>query len=155
MCIRDRHRGGLGGLYEIEVMCDARGFLFGERGKYAPKGVVDGKAGALNKFTFDGTKDDGTIETGDFSQTPDMVSKITGIELQQGQRVRLQTPGGGGYGRALERSVEDVMTDVKNEFVSVTAARDAYGVVIEGDGKINHRATEELRATRMRDENRP
>ena len=150
-----RHRGGLGGLYEIEVMCDARGFLFGERGKYAPPGVVDGDAGALNKFTFDGTKDDGTIEIGDFSQTPEMVSKITGIELQQGQRVRLQTPGGGGYGRALERSVEEVMTDVKNEFVSVTAARDAYGVVIESDGKINHRATEELRATRVRDENRP
>ena len=84
-----------------------------------------------------------------------MVSKITGIELQQGQRVRLQTPGGGGYGRALERSVEEVITDVKNEFVSVTAARDAYGVVIESDGKINHRATEELRATRVRDENRP
>ena len=150
-----RHRGGLGGLYEIEVMCDARGFLFGERGKYAPPGVVDGDAGALNKFTFDGTKDDGTIEIGDFSQTPEMVSKITGIELQQGQRVRLQTPGGGGYGRALERSVEEVITDVKNEFVSVTAARDAYGVVIESDGKINHRATEELRATRVRDENRP
>ena len=150
-----KNRGGLGGLYEIEVMCDARGFLFGERGKYAPKGVVDGEDGALNKFTFDGTREDGTIETGQFSQTPEMVSKITGIELKQGQRVRLQTPGGGGYGRALDRSVDDVMADVKNEFISTSAALDDYGVVIEDDGTVNQTATIELRATRQQEAKRP
>lgn len=145
-----KHRGGLGGLYEIEVMCDAKGFLFGERGKYAPPGVVEGQAGALNEFTFDGTWEDGSIETGQFSQTPAMISKITGIELKQGQRVRLQSPGGGGYGKALERSTEAVLADVKNEFVSVDAAKDTYGVVIGANGDIDDAATRQLRATRMR-----
>ncbi len=146
-----KHRGGLGGLYEIEVMCDAKGFLFGERGKFAPPGVVNGEAGALNKFTFDGKKPDGTIETGQFSQTPEMVSKITGIELKKGQRVRLQTPGGGGYGKALERSATDVLTDVQNGFISTTAARESYGVVIGTNGKIDDSATSRLRSSRLQE----
>jgi len=146
-----KHRGGLGGLYEIEVMCDAKGFLFGERGKFAPPGVVNGESGALNEFTFDGKNRDGTIETGQFSQTPEMVSKITGIELKEGQRVRLQTPGGGGYGVALERSVADVQADLKNEFISTSVARKAYGVVIDSDGVIDANATAQLRTSRLQE----
>ena len=32
-----------------------------------------------------------------------MVSKMVGIPLRRGDRVRLETPGGGGYGPAAER----------------------------------------------------
>ena len=41
-----RHRGGLGAIYEIEVLADggAEVFLLGERGKYPPFGVNGGKA---------------------------------------------------------------------------------------------------------------
>ena len=34
--------------------------------------------------------------------SPPLKSKITGISLKRGQRVRLETPGGGGFGRAID-----------------------------------------------------
>ena len=39
-----KHRGGLGAVYEMELLEEeADVFLFGERGRFAPKGVVGGK----------------------------------------------------------------------------------------------------------------
>jgi len=90
-----QYRGGLGANYEIELLeQDADVFLFGERGKSAPKGIAGGGAGALNVFRYE---NDGTWKT------PPMVSKMVGIKLKKGERVRLQTPGGGGYGAPSER----------------------------------------------------
>ena len=41
------HRGGLGAIYEIEVLEEngAEAFLFGERGRFAPKGIAEGGDG--------------------------------------------------------------------------------------------------------------
>src|SRR5205807_311076 len=48
-----RHRGGLGAVYEIELLEEkADVFLFGERGRFAPPGVAGGRSGALNHFTY-------------------------------------------------------------------------------------------------------
>ena len=45
------YRGGLGAVYEIELLeKDADVFLFGERGKFPPKGVVGGGSAATNRF---------------------------------------------------------------------------------------------------------
>ena len=60
-----------------------------------------------------------------------MVSKITGVNIKKGQRVRLETPGGGGYGDPRERSAEAVRADIANGLVSARAAREIYGVVSE------------------------
>lgn len=46
---------------------------------------------------------------------------------------RYITTGGGGYGDALEREVEAVKRDVRNEYVSIKGAKKDYGVVIQGD----------------------
>ena len=91
-----KHRGGLGATYEIELLEEsADAFLFGERGKFAPVGVVDGGPGAKNVFTYEG-------ENG--PAHPKMISKIVGVKLKRGQSVRIDTPGGGGYGNPNERS---------------------------------------------------
>lgn len=95
-----KHRGGLGAVYEIELLEEsATAFLFGERGKFAPKGVAGGEPGATNLFIFD--SDDPDAKDG--KKSPPLVSKITGIKLKKGQRVRLETPGGGGYGDPDQR----------------------------------------------------
>ena len=54
------HRGGLGAIYEIEVLEEngAEAFLFGERGCFAPKGIAGGGDAALNVFQYEMT--DGT-----------------------------------------------------------------------------------------------
>ncbi len=132
-----RHRGGLGAIYEIELLEEqADVFLFGERGKYPPPGVVGGKPAALNRFTFQ--QDDG-------DHTPPMKSKMVGIKLRKGQRVHLETPGGGGYGHPLERQPEAVCRDVSLGFVSREQALSDYGVVVDETGIVDEAETEKCR----------
>ena len=112
-----KHRGGLGAIYEIELLEEsATAFLFGERGKFPPLGVVGGEAGALNSFSYD--CDD--LDAIDGKKTPELVSKITGIKLKKGQRVRLETPGGGGYGKVNERPTSFHENDVAQGYVTGT-----------------------------------
>ena len=110
-----RHRGGLGAVYEIELLEEsATAFLFGERGKYAPPGVAGGGSGAPNRFYFDSDSPDAV----DGRESPPLVSKMTGIRLKRGQRVRLETPGGGGYGDAATRSSKQKAHDVAQGYVT-------------------------------------
>lgn len=134
------YRGGLGAVYEIEILeAEATGFLFGERGRYPPRGVVGGQPAAVNQFRYE--QDDG-------EHAPAMASKMVGIELVRGQKVRLETPGGGGYGAAMARAPARVAADVARGYVSRDAARDDYGVVIDADGAIDEAATAAERAAR-------
>lgn len=114
-----RHRGGLGAVYEIELLEEnAEAFLFGERGRFAPAGVTGGGNGALNHFEYQ--QEDGWHE-------PPLTSKMLGIKLKRGQSVRLETPGGGGYGPASERDPAAVARDVALGYITEEAATAAYG----------------------------
>ncbi|AXI49106.1 hydantoin utilization protein B (plasmid) [Sulfitobacter sp. SK012] len=114
------HRGGMGAVYEIEVLegNGATAFLFGERGRYAPTGVAGGGDAALNVFSY---------EQADGWHHPNMASKMVGIKLEQGQSVRLETPGGGGYGPASKRAPAAVARDVAAGLVSAKKASETYG----------------------------
>jgi N-methylhydantoinase B len=134
-----RHRGGLGALYEIELLEeDADVFLFGERGRFAPQGVAGGDAGALNRFQYE--QPDGLHE-------PPMKSKMVGIKINRGQLLRLETPGGGGYGAARERDPAAVAEDVRLGYVTAGAAKTDYSVVVDNDGQLDTKATEALRVS--------
>ena len=110
-----QHRGGLGAVYEIELLEEsATAFLFGERGKFAPPGVAGGCAGAPNRFYFDSDGPDAA----DGREAPPLISKMTGIRLKRGQRVRLETPGGGGYGDPASRTSEQKAHDVGQGYVT-------------------------------------
>ena len=109
-----RHRGGLGAVYEIELLEEhADVFLFGERGRFAPPGILGGGHGALNRFSV--VRGDGSV------QHPPMASKWVGVSLAKGERVRLETPGGGGYGPATERTSEAIRRDLDNGYVTNAA----------------------------------
>jgi N-methylhydantoinase B len=62
--------------------------------------------------------------------------------LQAGDRVRMSTGGGGGYGDPRERPLESVARDVIRGLVSRESARNDYGVVIDSDGKASRRKDE-------------
>ncbi|MBI3435913.1 MAG: hydantoinase B/oxoprolinase family protein [Proteobacteria bacterium] len=133
-----RHRGGLGAIYEIEALAEdgAEIFLLGERGKYPPFGVNGGKAAALNRFVF---------ETDDGEATPPLISKAVDIKIRRGQKVRLTTPGGGGFGDPATREPERVARDVRLGYVSRDRARDDYRVALHEDGSIDLSGTAALR----------
>jgi N-methylhydantoinase B/oxoprolinase/acetone carboxylase alpha subunit len=73
-------------------------------------------------------------------------SKFSNIRLEPGDRVRLVSPSGGGYGDPLERNPVDVGRDVREGFVSIESAGTQYGVVIGDDGSADAAATDALRA---------
>ncbi len=98
-----KHRGGLGAIYEIELLEESADvFLFGERGKFAPPGVAGGQPAARNRFVY--------AENG-VEREPPQVSKMVGLKLRRGERLRLETPGGGGYGDPAERTQSAIQRD--------------------------------------------
>lgn len=102
------HRGGLGAIYEIEALTDTEVSLLGERGTAGPFGVLGGETGALNRFTWD--SDAGPC-------MPPLVSKVTGVRLRPGQRLRLETPGGGGWGPPAHRDPAAITRDHRLGYV--------------------------------------
>jgi N-methylhydantoinase B len=131
------HRGGLGAVYEIELLEEqADVFLFGDRGKFAPPGVVGGGEGAKNRFSY---------QQGNRLETPPQVSKMVGISIARGEKVQLETPGGGGYGAARDRDPEAVARDVRLGFVSPEAAQRDYAVALRADGTVDAASTAALR----------
>ena len=133
------HRGGLGAVYEIEVMNpEAEGFVFGERARFRPKGVLGGGEAAPTRFSYEGA--DGWAE-------PPLGAKMVGIHLSRGRRVRLETPGGGGWGDPLVRDPAAVARDVTLGYVTADAARDLYRVAVDAHGALDTVATARLRGT--------
>jgi N-methylhydantoinase B len=108
------HRGGLGAIYELEALGESGAdvFLLGERGKFAPFGVNGGGAAALNRFIFD---------TADGKASPPLASKVTDVKIAKGQRVRLETPGGGGFGPPASRDAGKIERDLRLGYVSSDA----------------------------------
>jgi N-methylhydantoinase B len=105
-----QHRGGLGAVYEIELLENqADVFIFGERGMHAPKGIHGGRSGAKNMFAF---------QNNGKWWSPPMVSKMVGIKLAKGEKIRLQTPGGGGWGAPTLRTSEARLIDSQLGYVS-------------------------------------
>jgi N-methylhydantoinase B len=112
------HRGGVGAVYEIEALAPGRTeiALLGERGRFAPFGVAGGADGALNRFTW-----------GSAGENPPMASKIVGVSIGQGERVRLESPGGGGWGDPAARPLHAIARDIRLGYVSAEAAARDYG----------------------------
>ena len=99
-----KFRGGLGIIREYEVLKGEVIFTHrGERHAYAAQGISSGGAGALAHSVI--YRLDGTIEV--------INSKII-QKLQPGDRVVVETAGGGGYGDIKERSQQSVIADQVN-----------------------------------------
>lgn len=90
-----KHRGGLGLDYEVELRRgSARASFVMDHGRFGPQGALGGADGAANEVEV---WRDGKM------YTPEHLSKEQDIPLKAGDRVRVRTPGGGGYGPASER----------------------------------------------------
>ena len=123
-----RHRGGLGAIYEIEVLDEEADLVvLGERGNFAPPGVHGGEPAARNVILYD--QDDG-------KHTPEFGAKLFGAKLRRGQRIRIESPGGGGYGPPTERAPEAIQRDLHFGLVTREAALRDYPIEITPDGAV-------------------
>jgi len=55
------------------------------------------------------------------------------VRIRAGERVRLETPGGGGWGEPRDRDRRRVARDVRLGYVGAAGAREMYGVVLAAD----------------------
>ena len=131
-------RGGLGVIFEFQIRRgEASASMLGERGRFAPFGILGGKSAKSAKHTF--------ILQGE-EYNPPHISKDEGIPMQAGDILRLETPGGGGYGNPTDRPPELVLQDVKRGYYDRDTAEEEYGVLITGnDGTIDAEGTVQLR----------
>src|SRR6267154_2396612 len=60
--------------------------------------------------------------------------------------IRLELPGGGGFGDPRERDPQRVLDDVLDGLISADEARREYGVAIDADGRLDRAETERLRS---------
>jgi len=79
-------------------------------------------------------------------------SKLT-MTIRRGEVFRHELAGAGGWGDPLERDPEAVLKDVRNELISLAAAANDYGVVIDArnwkvDEAVTQRLRDEIRAAR-------
>ncbi len=99
------HRGGFGLDYEIELLRGtARASFVMDHGRTGPQGALGGRDGAVNRVEI--IKPEG-------KQVPEHLSKAQDIALGPGDRVRVRTPGGGGYGDPVRRDPARVAEDVR------------------------------------------
>jgi N-methylhydantoinase B len=87
---KGKHKGGDGSVREIEVLAPARMSLLSDRRKRAPYGLQGGDEGALGRAFI--IRNDGSKE--------ELPSKGS-WDLRAGDRVRIETPGGGGFGKLI------------------------------------------------------
>jgi N-methylhydantoinase B/oxoprolinase/acetone carboxylase alpha subunit len=112
-----RHRGGLGLWREWRIDCEQAQLTTNlDRFRFPPFGLAGGDPGALSALYL--------IRDGERQTLP---SKITNMMLRQGDVIRLETSGGGGYGDARTRPRDDVLHDLRLGYVSAEAAARSYG----------------------------
>lgn len=83
-----QHQGGDGIVREIEVLEDAEVTLLSDRRIRSPYGLSGGSPGSLGKTTI--IRNNGSTQT--------LPGKFN-TRLRKGERIRVETPGGGGWGK--------------------------------------------------------
>lgn len=129
-----KYRGGFAVVNDYQILADETTLqLRCDRCKLANYGLHGGQPGSLGKYTLN---PDG--------ENRDLLKCV--IPMRKGDVLRTRLGGAGGWGSPLERDVELVMNDVRNELVSVRRARDVYGVVInEATMQVDMEQTQSLR----------
>lgn len=139
-----RFRGGLG---------QSTDFTHVGAGEWSVSGMVD-----RTKYPAHGLRGGQPGAPGGFRQNDAPAPPKTILWMPGDAKISMDLPGGGGYGDPHERDPERVLDDVVHGYVSIDAARETYGVVIEYLGRpgqrvrlpeqyaIDHDATAALRS---------
>ncbi len=138
-CGKGEFRGGFGLIKDYRINNSNATFTasFG-RSLFPCWGMNGGNKGTPNYFI---------VNRGE--REPLKVRKIAAASLGKGDMIRLKTGGGGGYGDPLNREAERVLSDVRNEYITVEQARDDYGVVIGHGLEVDMNATRDFRKRRQ------
>ena len=113
-----RHRGGLGIARQVRVLQD--GTIVSARSDshiHGAAGIVGGGTGGLGTLVRNPGRHDEAI----------LPSKVAHLVLKAGETMRIETPGGAGFGPCDQRSATDIARDIRDGTVTRTAAERDYG----------------------------
>jgi len=133
-----QYRGGLGYEKHIRMLKDAHFMSIADRSILACWGVKGGKAGQPFSVVID--------PGGENEREVDALADADVVRA--GEVIRIRTTGGGGWGDPLDRDTAAVVRDVQWGKVSISAAREDYGVALSGAGEqaeVDEVATASLR----------
>lgn len=113
-----RFRGGLGLVREYEMLAESASVnVRGDRAAFPPRGLYGGGDGSFSTFFLE-------REGGRMEKIP---SKFGG-RILRGQRLRIVTPGGGGFGAPAERDQAALLQDFRDGKISAEKIIHDYGV---------------------------
>jgi N-methylhydantoinase B len=132
-----KFRGGLGVRRQWRNLTDETNVnLRMDRFKFSSPGVFGAKPARASKAV---------LNPGQPNERP-LTSKIAGLKFKRDDLLSVEFAGGGGFGDPLERDPARVQDDVARGYVSLTAAREDYGVVLDPkDLHVDADATAKLR----------
>jgi len=114
------YRGGMGVEYHIRLRRgEARASMVMDHGRVGPQGALGGKDGGTNSVL---------VEQSGKIYRPPHLSKDQDIVMTEGDRLKVRTPGGGGYGDPKRRDPSAVARDVSRGYYTVEQAAELYGV---------------------------
>lgn len=120
-----KFRGGCGTQYRIRALSDFVISVLGDRQDHRPFGICGGQDAAPSSVR---------LGIGGQEKSLPMRSKLEKQVIKAGDWIFAASPGGGGFGNPLERSLDAVQEDLDLGFISVETARSVYGAVVTEDG---------------------
>jgi len=123
-----KFRGGLGA--EKVLKCNSELITISQmtdRHRIAGYGLFSGKEGGYGATLI---QKDGSTEFKDVVEGYNKISpsKYSNIPIHRGDRVKIVTPGGGGYGSPLERDKRLIKQDIEEGFISQESAQLNYKI---------------------------
>jgi N-methylhydantoinase B len=128
-----RYRGGLGTEQIVQARHDIRFSSQMDRVRCKPWGLQGGLSALGNSVAIS--------RFGKDKETHFPNGKALNQVLKPGDAYILRSGGGGGFGSPLERDLDALEADVRNEYVSRENAERLYGAVFREDGSIDRDAT--------------
>jgi N-methylhydantoinase B/oxoprolinase/acetone carboxylase alpha subunit len=128
-----KHRGGLGAVFKVRYLCDGELSMESARTLEGTPGVNGGRRSDVQrqiKIHPDGRKEviGGRDEQGNWKSP-----LLSNVPFRFGETFMFESTGGGGWGNPLERNPQAVLDDVLDGYITAEAAREVYGVVIDGE----------------------
>ncbi len=141
-----QYRGGLGSVFKVRFFGGGELGMETSRTLAGSPGAAGGLESAVQRSSHiraDGTSVviGGTDSEGNWHNP-----LLAGHKFGADETFMFESTGGGGWGHPKKRSIEDVLEDVLDEYVTIESAQALYGVVIDPVTlKVNEAATASLR----------
>ena len=134
--------GGDGVIRELEFLEEVEVSILSQRRARGPYGAAGGSPGepGKNLLLRPGAKE--------WEELP----AVTTFSARAGDRLRIETPGGGGWGDPLDRPDEKVRLDVIRDLVSIAKAKKDYGVVLDPETKVVDQSKTKRLRSQMKNE---